>query len=69
VFVVGRKVEDDVYNHLRKKGLVPEKERRPIPPPVNLQSFRAADHTISSIDSQTLWKVRNLVLLSVVVIP
>ena len=54
----GRQLCDEVYKHLRKKGVVPEREAKVPSPTVKFSEFRISEHKIGSISSKTLWKVR-----------
>ena len=48
---------EEVYDHLRRKNLVPEKKKTEASAPVTLAQFQVQEHNIESIDSKTLWKV------------
>jgi hypothetical protein len=52
-----RRLLEEVYQHLRKKGLVPEKERVCDNTKTVLADFDAQRYQINSISSSTLWKV------------
>ena len=52
-----QKVQNQVFQYLRKKGLVPEKDSKCPSPPVTLNSFDVGAHKIGTLDSKSLWKV------------
>ena len=60
---------DEVYQHLRKKGLVPEKQQQEIRVAVKYPEFQVQEHRIGTIASNTLWKVQytHVVLISFIV--
>ena len=60
-----RQLMDEVYQHLRKKGLVPEKKQRETIPQVKYSEFQVQEHKIRSIASKTLWKVERMFFMFV----
>jgi hypothetical protein len=58
VFLVfSRRTEEEVYKHLRKRGLVVEAERKEKIKSVTMDTFDRQEHIITSVASSTLWKV------------
>ena len=52
-----RRLQNEIDEHLRKGGYLPERQKRQPTPKVKLADFVAQDHHIGSIASNTLWKV------------
>lgn len=51
---------DEVYRHLRKQGLVPERKKKEKSPKTTYADFDVQKHGIGSISSSTLWEVTHV---------
>jgi len=51
------RMEQEVYAHLRKKGLIEESERKAKRPQASLTTFDPQTHVVTGVASSTLWKV------------
>lgn len=58
--VMFRRIEEEVYQHLCKKGLVPEKQTTAPKLRVQYNEFRVKGHSIGTLNNKTLWKVLNI---------